>query len=51
MRKKSETNAKKCEKVAQDPPKRSDIKTSTAYAKPPQKGAKPLPREVGEGGW
>ena len=44
--KKSEKNVKKCEKVTQDPPKRSDIKTSTGYAKPPQKGAKPLPREV-----
>ena len=38
MRKKSETNANKCKKVAQDPPKSSD---STPYAKPPQKGPRP----------
>ena len=51
MRKKSEKDGKKYEKVAQEPPKGSTLKNSTAYAKPPQKGAKPLPREVGEGGW
>ena len=45
MRKNNDINVNKCEKVAQDPPKRSRIKIPTAYAKPPQKGAKPLPRE------
>ena len=44
--KKAKKSAKKCEKVAQEPPKGSRIKKTTGYAKPPQKGAKPLPREV-----
>ena len=52
MRKKSEQNATKCEKVAQDPPKRSNIKKLDGIREASSEGLRPsqgrFRREVGE---